>query len=368
MKKVLVAMSGGVDSAVAPILLLKEGYECIGVTMILHKDKYGSQPTACGNKQDVEDAAGIAKSLGMDHYVLDLSREFDEEVVNRFIRAYEEGLTPNPCLYCNRTFKFGRLLDFADEKGCDYIATGHYARIEEREGRYLLKKGLDPGKDQSYVLYQMSQDLLKRCLFPLGSLNKAKVREIAEAHHLINADKADSQDICFVPDGDYVSFIERHENKLYPPADLIGSDGRLLGRKKPALAYTVGQRRGLGIAAQRPLYVCGKDMKKNQVYLGSNEDLMSESLIAYNWNWIIDEKEALKKTLPVEVKIRYNSKAVGAKIMPMEETSGEPYSGKLRVVFDQAQRAVAPGQAVVAYQGDILIGGGTIISGERKKK
>jgi tRNA-specific 2-thiouridylase len=289
----------------------------------------------------------------MPHYVLNFTEEFRDTVMRRFVEAYERGATPNPCIDCNRFIKFSRLLERARQLDFDTIVTGHYARIERDgpEGRFLLKKSADPGKDQSYVLYAMTQDQLAHTLFPLGGMTKDRTREIAEAQGFVNARKRDSQDICFVPDRDYGSFIERHTGKQAPPGDIVDEAGRILGRHRGIIRYTVGQRRGLGIALNEPVYVKAKSAADNTVTLGPETSLYAKSLIACDLNLII--RDRLEKPLRAAVKTRYAQQEQKATV----EQTGED---TLRVEFDEPQRAVTPGQAVVFYDGDIVAGGGVI--------
>lgn len=364
-KRVLVAMSGGVDSSVAAVLLQEQGYECVGVTMRLYENAMVANPRhTCCSLDDVEDARHVAYSLGMEYYVFDFSPEFDEKVIQKFVQYYEKGWTPNPCIDCNHYLKFDHLLKRADELDCDYIATGHYARVAREGERFVLKRGLDAHKDQTYALYSFGQDVLSRTLLPVGEYEKTKVREIAEAHHLINARKHDSQDICFVPDGDYVAFLERYTGKHYAPGDLVDAEGNVRGRHRGAVGYTIGQRRGLGIAAKEPLYVYDKDMTKNLVKVGGQEQLMADGLLAADWNWISSVSET---PVRATVKIRYNAKDQPATLFPLPAADGEG-ENTLRVVFDVPQRAIAPGQAAVAYQGENVLGGGTIVQVLRHTK
>lgn len=357
MKKVMVAMSGGVDSSVA-LLLLKEHFDVIGVTMKLHDGEYEiNGQKSCCSLRDIEDAAEIASRFDVMHYVYNMKDLFRDKVIDRFISYYEQGFTPNPCVDCNRFIKFEALLDRAREIGCEYISTGHYARIEYNEdcGRWLLKKGIsedgENNKDQSYVLYDLTQEQLAHTIFPLGKMKKTEVREIAKKNGLINAHKSDSQDICFVTDGDYSSFIRRSTGKQYAPGDVTDSKGKVYGRHNGLINYTIGQRKGLGIAFGTPMYVIGKDMKKNTLIVGSGDELMNRVLTASELNWIAFERP--EKTFSCKAKIRYRMTEQPCTVYPTDDD-------KVRVEFDEPQRAITPGQRVVFYDGDTVIGGGII--------
>ena len=348
--KALIGMSGGVDSSVAAYLTQQAGLECGGATMLLYtgQDREGS----CSS-DGVHDAKAVADRLNMPFHVLNLSREFESQVMEDFVLCYESGATPNPCIQCNRYLKFGRFLDCARELGYDCIVTGHYARILHNSdtGRWELRKAADEAKDQSYFLYTLTQEQLSATRFPLGELAKVQAREIAERQGFINAKKRDSQDICFVPDGDYAAFLCRYTGKNYPQGDYLDLQGNVVGKHKGAVAYTLGQRKGLNLAMGEPVYVCGKDMEKNTVTVGPNEALMSTSLLANSCNWIaISQPEEPVKVL---AKARSRMTEQPATVYPLED-------GTVRVVFDEPQRAITPGQAVVFYQGDKVLGGGTI--------
>ena len=339
--KALIGMSGGVDSSVAVHLMMRAGFDCIGGTMLLHD----STPDAA------QDAEAVAARLGIPFYVFDLSERFRKAVMDDFVGCYERGLTPNPCIVCNRYLKFGAFLDIAREMGCDCVVTGHYAKIEEENGRFLLKKAADEAKDQTYFLYTLTQEQLAHTRFPLGELTKAEARAIAEEQGFINAKKRDSQDICFVPDGDYMAFMERYTGKTYENGNYLDLSGKVVGRHKGAVAYTLGQRKGLGLAMGAPVYVCDKDMAANTVTVAPNEALFHASLRAADWNWI--SIEGLKE--PIRVMAKARSRMIGqpATVYPEE-------GGFARVEFDEPQRAITPGQAVVLYDGDTVVGGGTI--------
>ena len=345
-------MSGGVDSSVAAYLTQQRGYDCVGVTMKLHDAALGGEGS-CGTAEDAKDAAKVAKALGMPHHLIDYSADFALEVMERFVRAYEEGQTPNPCIDCNRYMKFGRLHRVAEEMDCDKVVTGHYARICFENGRWLLKKGKDPRKDQSYVLYFFSQNQLAHTLLPLGELTgKEEVRALASVQGMLNADKPDSQDICFVPDGDYATFIRNHTGKDYPPGDFVDPDGKVLGRHKGLIHYTIGQRRGLGLALLQPGYVIEKKMKENQVVVSTREGLLCDSIQAKNLNWIAFDKAPAEFTCMVRT--RYQAPEVPATVTTLE-------NGEVLVQFETPQKRPAAGQSVVFYDGDTVLGGGVII-------
>lgn len=349
MSKALIAMSGGVDSSVAAYLCVKDGYECMGATMTLFSPDNDS---SCCSLKDIEDARSVANRLAIDYNVFNYKDDFKSEVIERFIKAYELGATPNPCIDCNRYIKFNRFYNKMKELGFDYIVTGHYARIEFDGKRYILKKALDESKDQSYVLYSLSQEQLEHTLFPLGGLTKEQARKIAEENDFTNADKHDSQDICFVPDGDYASFIERHTGKSYPCGDFIDKQGKILGEHKGIIRYTIGQRKGLGLALPAPMYVCEKDIENNKVVLCSNDELFSSELYATDLNWIAFDTPP--ESFKANARIRYNQKEQPATVIVIDDN-------KIKIVFDAPQRAISKGQAVVLYDGDTVIGGGTII-------
>lgn len=352
-KKALIAMSGGVDSAVAAYLTQAEDFDCIGATMRLYDGKPDDLDSSCCSLEDVEDARSIAHKLGFPFHVFNFKADFRSHVIDKFIRCYECGLTPNPCIDCNRHLKFDLFLQQAQHLGCDYVVTGHYARIrhDATSGRYLLYRAADPAKDQSYVLYTLTQEQLAHTRFPLGELTKPQVRQIAEEKGFVNARKRDSQDICFVPDGDYVAFMERHTGKNYPAGDYLDLSGNVVGRHKGAVCYTLGQRKGLGLAMGAPVYVCGKDMAQNTVTVGPNEALFRSSLLAEDLNWF--PFSSLAGPMDVTAKARYNQPPQPATLYPQE-------NGSVRVQFHQPQRALTPGQAVVFYDGELVIGGGTI--------
>ena len=347
--KTLIAMSGGVDSSVAVWLMLRAGARCEGVYMqMCDKAILGKEPG-----QDASDAAHVANKLQIPFHVLDATHAFKESVIAPFIEDYEKGLTPNPCIYCNRKMKFGWLLEQALALGCETLVTGHYARImyNEATGRYLLKKAVDESKDQTYFLACLNQHQLSHICLPLGELTKEQVRQIALEQGFINARKRDSQDICFIPDGDYKAFMERYTQKQYPCGDYLNLTGHVVGTHTGAVGYTIGQRKGLGLALGAPVYVCSKDMASNTVTVGSNADLFKSTLLADDWNWM--PFSALTQSIRVSAKVRYRHTPQNATVYPED-------NGSARVVFDEPQRAITCGQAVVLYDGDLVIGSGTI--------
>ena len=354
MERAIIAMSGGVDSSAAALLMLQAGYECVGATMqLFHNEDAGiPREKSCCSLSDVQDAKLVSAKLGMLHYVFNFSDRFREDVMQRFADCYERGATPNPCIDCNRFLKFDAMVQRMHEMEFDYVVTGHYARVEfdENTGRYLLKKAVDDSKDQSYVLYALTQEQLRHVRFPLGTYLKSEIREIAAQHGFVNAHKKDSQDICFVPDGDYAGFLERFTGKTYPPGDFVYRGEQVIGRHEGIVHYTVGQRKGLGIAMGHPIYVTGIDAANNRVLLGESEDLLCDSLTADDVNLI--SVPDINEPMRVSAKIRYRHK---------EQPATAWMEGSiLHVKFDTPQRAVTRGQAVVLYQGDTVVGGGTI--------
>ena len=347
-KTALIAMSGGVDSSVAAICMQQAGYVCHGVMLRLHDE--GDDAAAVAEA----DARAVADRLGMPFTVLDRRREFADEVIRPFIEAYEQGRTPNPCITCNRCMKFAGLHRYAAEMGLDTVVTGHYARVEydAEMGIYRLKKARNLAKDQSYVLYNLTQEQLAHTAFPLGKLpDKDTARALAEAYGFTNARKGDSQDICFIPDGKYAEFIRRTTGREYPEGDFVDADGRVLGRHKGIIGYTVGQRKGLGLSLPAPLYVRRKNMADNTVLLTPESELYTTRLIAEDFNWISGDVPAAPVT--VTAKTRYSAKEAPAVATVLPD-------GRVEVTFDTPQRAVTEGQAVVLYDGDEVVGGGTI--------
>ena len=356
MSKTLIAMSGGVDSSVSAALMVREGHECVGVNMKLHngsvEDDAGSK--TCCSLTDAEDARSVCYRLGMKFHVFNFTEDFGREVIGRFVCAYESGATPNPCIDCNKYMKFSKLYDRAQILGCDTIVTGHYARIEwsQERNRWLLKKAMNEPKDQSYVLYFLTQEQLAHTRFPLGQFaSKDEIRAIAQEYGFVTAKKQDSQDICFVPDGDYAKFLEEHTGKTYPTGEFVNRSGEVIGRHNGAIRYTIGQRRGLGQGFNGRVYVLSKDMQTNRVVLGSNAELFSSRLIAdtFNWSAIDTPSEPVR----CKAKHRYQSKETPctATVLP---------DGRVEVVFEEPVRALTTGQAVVLYDGDIVVGGGVI--------
>jgi tRNA-specific 2-thiouridylase len=353
MKKALIAMSGGVDSSVAAYVMSKKGFECMGCTMRLYEndmigeDLFGT----CCSLKDTQDARAVCEKIGIPYNIYHYEAEFREKVIEPFVCSYERGETPNPCIRCNRYLKFDLLYSKARELGYDNIVTGHYARIEERDGHMYLKKAVDLNKDQSYVLYDLTEEQLRHTFFPLGDMTKSQTRQIAEENGFVNMHKKESQDICFVPDGDYAGMIKRYRGREYPEGDFVDLKGNVLGRHEGIINYTIGQRRGLGIPADRRLYVYRIDVQNNRVILADDEDLFSTEVKVRDFHWITGELP----TEPVRcsAKIRYRHREKPAVVT----CTGD---GRAQIVFDEPQRAITPGQSAVLYDGDIVLGGGII--------
>ncbi|MDO4749016.1 MAG: tRNA 2-thiouridine(34) synthase MnmA [Eubacteriales bacterium] len=353
MPRAIIAMSGGVDSSVAAFMMKDKGYDIIGITLKLHGEKNIIEEQSCCSDQDILDAKAVCDRLGIEHRVVNIESNFKEYVIDRFVQSYIDGGTPNPCVDCNRFIKFSELVRIAKEEGFDYVVTGHYARVcyDETTDRYLLKKGIDESKDQSYVLYSLTQDTLSHLKLPLGELSKAEVRKIAEEIGLSNAEKKDSQDICFVPDGKYADFITAYTGKSFPDGDFVNLQGNVLGTHKGIIRYTIGQRRGLNLSLPQSMYVCDKDVESNTVTLCLDYELFSSELIADDVN-LISIKE-IKEPIKLSAKIRYKHAQAPATLYPFD-------NNRIKLVFDQPQRAITKGQAVVMYDGDTVVGGGTI--------
>lgn len=356
MKKVMIGMSGGVDSSVAAYLLKKQGYDVIGVTMKLWQDDNDNLielEGGCCSLSAVEDARRVCDKIGIPFYVLNFSDIFKEKVIKPFIDEYLNGRTPNPCIACNKYIKFEDFFNKARQIGCDYVATGHYAKIEkdEKTGRYLLKKSVTDKKDQTYALYNLTQEQLKHTLLPIGDYEKEKVREIAKEIGIDVHNKPDSQEICFVKDNDYAGYVKKHSPKKIEEGYFIDTKGNILGKHKGIIHYTIGQRKGLGIAFGKPMFVVDIDPVKNTVILGDNEDIFKKGLIAKDFNLIsIDD---IKEPIRVTAKHRYSAKPSPATLSKIDEEH-------IKVVFDDPQRAITKGQSVVFYDNDVVIGGGII--------
>ena len=347
------------DSSVAALLTKEQGYDCTGCTMKLYDNEDAGLPAGktCCSLDDVEDARSVAYRLGMPYYVFNFKDEFGEKVIDRFVDSYLHARTPNPCIDCNRYLKFGKLYERAKQLGCDKIVTGHYARIEQRDGLYVLKKGLDENKDQSYVLFFMDQYQLAHTLFPLGSLPKSETRRIAEENGFVNADKPDSQDICFVPDGNYARIIEERTGRASLPGDYLDLGGNVIGRHKGMIRYTIGQHKKLGQSFGQPMYVCGINAADNTVTLGREEDLYSREVSVKDMHWIsgtVPEESLSAGGLRCRAKLRYRHPEQPCAAFTMPD-------GTLKLVFDAPQRAVTPGQFAVLYDGDVCLGGGEIL-------
>ncbi len=361
-ERIVVGMSGGVDSSVAAALLVEQGYDVVGVTLRVWpwrepedaSNRFGS----CCSPSSVDDARQVAQRLGIPYYLLNSEREFDETVIEDFARQYEAGRTPVPCVVCNREVKFGSLLQRAKAWDAVAVATGHYARItrDAISGRFLLWRGADPRKDQSDFLWPLTQSQLEGARFPVGGLTKEAVRDRARALGLVTADKPESQEICFIPDDDYRGFLRRRIPHAFRPGPIVDERGTVLGHHTGLVNYTVGQRRGLGLSATRPLYVTALDTEHNALLVGDAADVLTSRLWAEQVNLI--SVPALEEPLPVDAKIRHSH-------VPAPATIAAGEAGRVEVRFDQPQRAVAPGQSVVFYQGDLVVGGGVIAATPR---
>jgi len=362
-ERVVVAMSGGVDSSMAASLLKKESYKVIGITMqIWPSDRIASEADklgGCCSLVAVEDARRVAQKLDIPYYVMNFRKVFAEKVITDFCEEYKRGRTPNPCIRCNQYIKFTALLERAKKLGARFIATGHYARIEfdRTRRRHLLKKGIDSKKDQSYVLYAMTQFQLKHTLMPLGNLTKEKVRRMACEWALPVADKSESQEICFIPDDDYGEFLKEYLPRTTKPGPILDREGKVLGEHQGILFYTVGQRRGIGMAMGEPLYVVSIDRKKNAIVVGKDSDVYADELVATGINYV--DREKLTEPIRVKAKIRYGAREAEAIVTPLDRD-------EVQVKFIKPQRAITPGQAVVFYDGDVLVGGGTIAKSVRR--
>ncbi len=310
-----------------------------------------SIPGSCCSLDDTEDARAVCYKMGIPHYVFNFKDDFEEKIICDFIDSYLQGRTPNPCIECNKRMKFDKLLDRARELGCDYIVTGHYARVEEEDGKFFLKKAVDQSKDQSYVLYSLTQEQLRHIRFPLGSLSKDEVRRIAQENGFVNASKPDSQDICFVPDGDYAGFIESRRGAL-PEGDFITANGTVLGRHKGIARYTIGQRKHLGISVGKPIYVVKINAKENTVVLGDEDELFNAEARVEDFNWI--SGSVPHEPIRCKAKTRYRQTEQPATAFPDAD-------GSVTVIFDEPVRAVTPGQSCVLYDGDTVLGGGIIV-------
>lgn len=353
MPRAIIAMSGGVDSSVAAFLMNQQGYDIIGMTLKLHTTENESDELSCCTQKDIEDAKAVCDRLGIEHRVIDFESDFKKNVIDRFVQSYIDGGTPNPCIDCNRYIKFSELLRIAQEENYDYIVTGHYARVafDDTTNRFVLKKGVDESKDQSYVLYSLGQNVLSKLKLPLGELSKAEVRSLAQESGLDNADKKDSQDICFVKDGKYADFITEYTGKKFEDGKFVDLHGNVLGTHKGIIRYTIGQRKGLNLALPQPMYVCDKNIATNTVTLCLNDELFSSELYADDVN-LISVKE-ITEPIRVKAKIRYKHTETDATLYP--------HGDKIRLVFDTPVRAITKGQAVVIYVDDTVLGGGTIL-------
>ncbi|MGM9992908.1 MAG: tRNA 2-thiouridine(34) synthase MnmA [Candidatus Bruticola sp.] len=355
-KSALIAMSGGVDSSVAALLMHKAGYNCIGVTMKLfdNEDVGISREKSCCSLSDVDDARSVTTNLNIPYYVVNFAENFKERVIEPFVCAYEKGFTPNPCIDCNRFLKFKKLYQRAKELDCDYIVTGHYVRVsyDEKAGRFIMRRAVDEHKDQSYVLYFLSQEQLAHSQFPLGSLTKDEVRSYADEYGLVTAHKQESQDICFVQTGSYADFIENYRGSASLPGPIFTKDGLKVGEHKGLIRYTIGQRRGLGVSYQEPLFVCSKDVARNALIVCTLDQLQTKTILVEEVNWV--SIAGITESIDCEVKVRYSSKPQRARIVKGENEH------QVKVVFADNIPGAACGQAAVFYDGDLVLGGGII--------
>ena len=346
MGKAMIAMSGGVDSSVAVRLMQEQGADCVGVMMSLFSTETDAQKAAAAA------AGAVAERLGIPFHVVDYHEAFKKEIIDSFVRAYLHGQTPNPCIVCNKTMKFGKLLELAEEQGCDRIVTGHYARIEKDGELFRLKKAEDQTKDQSYMLYRLSQEQLGKSWFPLGEYQKSEIRELAESWGFVNARQKDSQDICFVPDGDYATFIGKRTGKAFEEGEIVNREGTVLGKHTGLIHYTIGQRKGIGVAAPEPLYVFKKDVSANQLVVDTDANTLCSSIEVNDVNFI--SRTQLDRPEHFLVKTHYRQTARPAIVEQVDEST-------ISITFDSPQRACAPGQAAVVYDGDTVVCGGTIL-------
>jgi len=346
-KRVLLGMSGGVDSSASAVVLKQKGYEVIGATMKLWDE-------GCLFNH-ANDAKKVCDKLNIEHHIFDCQNQFKEHVVNDFIQCYQCGKTPNPCVECNKYLKFGEFNKIAEELECDYIATGHYAKVEysEKYNQYVLKKSKEEKKDQSYFLYRIPKEILPKIIFPLEDFsNKEEIRNIARENDLIVAEKSESQEICFITDNDYVGFIKNNSNNKFKEGNIVNNKGEILGKHDGIINYTVGQRKGLGISYKEPLYVLKIDKEKNEVIVGTEQELYTNEVYIEDINYLVTDLE--NKEIEVQAKVRYRAKPARATLYPLE-------NGKAKFIFNESQRAITPGQSLVFYIDDIVVGGGKII-------
>jgi len=349
--RIVVAMSGGIDSSVTAALLKQEGYEVVGLTMKVVDESSEAGAGKCCDPQDIKDARSVARKLGIPHYVIDLRDVFEKEVIRPFARSYASGLTPNPCIVCNRRIKFGIMAQKAREMGARALATGHYARIVSHQGRRMIARGRDSSRDQSYFLFKLTHDDLEFIRFPLGEFTKNEVRRIAREMELVPANKKESREICFVPGDDYVPIVERYAARLPQPGEIVSSDGKVVGRHNGIHHFTIGQRRGLNVALGRPMYVLRLDASSRKVIIGGKEECRSGGFVAGDvvWNY----PRSVEENMEVEAQIRYKTRPVRARLFPLE-------GAKVKLIFSEKGPIVTPGQAAVFYLDDLVLGGGWI--------